>query len=360
MKRKIAILFVGCFFAFLLTACGAVSEVEDAIEQIGLVTMESREDIENAEKLYESLPAEKKPKVENYDTLTYARNEYDRLSDFVEAAENAINAIGEVTEDSGSAIELAQDAVFSAMSEGLLDYVKNYGVLQAAEDQYAQILLEQAQKLLSQRKYQEAYDQFNVIVSRFAGTSALQSALDGEGQALVGLAEKLYNAGKLEETMYALDDLVMRYGNSDVSDELYEKVQKRLTQQRPQNGKTFKNTVGWGQGEFTVSASSQDACIKLEDIADPSKYILFYVRSGEEATVKVKDGRYIAKYTTGEYWFSQESMFGQYASFTKAEDIMEFTTTREGSYTYYSAIEITLYQVVGGNMETTAIGSEDF
>ena len=53
-------------------------------------------------------------------------------------------------------------------------------------------------------------------------------------------------------------------------------------------------------------------------------------------------------------------MFGSKASFTKADDIFEFTVTYSGGYVYYSDVSVTLYTVVGGNLSTTPIGANDF
>ena len=158
-------------------------------------------------------------------------------------------------------------------------------------------------------------------MSSFSGYGTESHARDGACTALTGMAEMQYNSGKLEECMNLLETISTTYNETEESAALLE---------------------------------------KLENLTDPSKCVMFYVRKGEQATVKVRDGAYIAKYTTGKYWFGQEGMFGENASFVKADDIMEFTTTQSGSTTSCSIIEITLYQVAGGNLSTSMIDETAF
>ena len=197
-------------------------------------------------------------------------------------------------------------------------------------------------------------------MSSFSGYGTGSHARDGACTALTGMAEMQYNSGKLEECMNLLETISTTYNETEESAALLEKLENQLESQRPKSGETFKNSTGWGHNEFTVAASDQDSYVKLENLTDPSKCVMFYVRKGEQATVKVRDGAYIAKYTTGKYWFGQEGMFGENASFVKADDIMEFTTPQSGSTTSYSIIEITLYQVAGGNLSTSMIDETAF
>lgn len=54
---------------------------------------------------------------------------------------------------------------------------------------------------------------------------------------------------------------------------------------------------------------------------NPDRYTLFFVRANETATISVKEGEYIIKYTTGLTWYGTEEMFGSTASFTQADDV---------------------------------------
>lgn len=360
MKRK---LWTACLILvtmFLLTACGKVSETEKAINRIGEVNMESGQQIAHAEELYNALPAEKRAKVDNASILRSARQKYDDLCGLVEDAIRAIDAIGQVTADSGPRIQAAKIACASAEEAGLGSYIKNKFTLSNAEDSYGAALLQRAQELLDGKDYQQAYELFGKLLQEYPGSIVASAAEGGQAEALTCIAEQMFNSGDLEGTASALDTLNEHFGSTERTRVLTEKLEKRLSSQRPSTGRKFKDGVGWGYGQFTVSAGSVDACVKLENIADPAKYTLFYVRAGEQATIKVEDGTYRVKYACGKYWFSQDRMFGEKTAFTMAEDTMDFTTTREGSYIYYSDVSITLYTVLGGDLETTEIDPEDF
>lgn len=62
--------------------CGMLSEVhsvENLIDNIGTVTMESGDAIKAAETAYENLSSKKKENVSNYDVLVTAKKEYAKL-----------------------------------------------------------------------------------------------------------------------------------------------------------------------------------------------------------------------------------------------------------------------------------------
>lgn len=81
MKRTIAAL-LAVVICITLSACGkgqAVKDVENAIKAIGEVTLDSGEAIEKAERLYDFLTESEKSDVANKGNLIEARNTYDEL-----------------------------------------------------------------------------------------------------------------------------------------------------------------------------------------------------------------------------------------------------------------------------------------
>ena len=122
--------------------------VNDAIEKInaiGTVTLESEEAIQAARAAYDILTETQKEQVTNYNVLTAAEA---RLANQKAAkpVEDSINAIGEVTLDSESAIQAAR-AAYDALTEEQKAEVKNYDKLTAAEAAYARLLAEQSERL---------------------------------------------------------------------------------------------------------------------------------------------------------------------------------------------------------------------
>lgn len=114
---------------FILSGCGPSKDVIsaiNAIDAIGEVTIDSGSAIGTAETAYDALPEGKQSDVTNYDTLVQARDQFDILS-----AIDAIDAIGNVTINSGSAIETAEEA-YENLSETQRVSIDNYEILQEA------------------------------------------------------------------------------------------------------------------------------------------------------------------------------------------------------------------------------------
>ena len=94
-----------------------------AINSIGEITLESENDIIEAENIYSSLTAEQKKAVANYSILTTARAVYDTMY--------LIDSIGEVQINSEPKIVKAEEA-YLALSYEQRDLVTNYPVLTSA------------------------------------------------------------------------------------------------------------------------------------------------------------------------------------------------------------------------------------
>lgn len=120
---------------------------EQAIAQIGEVTLQSGEAIVIARQAYDALGEDAAALVSNYDDLLAAEQELQRLQDEAwrqaEEAQNKIDAIGEVELESESAINEAR-AYYNDLPEAVRPLVKNYQTL------------EQAERLLEQKKAEEA------------------------------------------------------------------------------------------------------------------------------------------------------------------------------------------------------------
>ena len=123
----------------------AAKPVEKLIDAIGEVTLASESAIQAARAAYDALTEAQKAEVRNYDVLTAAEA---RLANQKAAkpVEDSINAIGEVTLDSEGAIQAAR-AAYDALTEEQKAEVKNYDKLTAAEAAYARLLAEQSERL---------------------------------------------------------------------------------------------------------------------------------------------------------------------------------------------------------------------
>lgn len=134
-----------------ITITDKAKEVDDLIHAIGTVTLESKSKIDIARDAYKALTDKQKERVTKLSILEAAEKEYTRLKDEAEkeevdqaaakAVDELIEKIGEVTIQSGKQIQQARDA-FEKLTPNQKEKVKKEEVLKAAEEKYAQLLLE--------------------------------------------------------------------------------------------------------------------------------------------------------------------------------------------------------------------------
>ena len=118
---------------------GSVTDVIKLINAIGEVTAESGDKIKAAREAYNKLSATDKDRVSNYAKLTAAEEAYAKLLDkAVDELEKAINALGNVTLDSKEKIEAARKA-YDALPYAYKQKVENYTKLADAEKAYEEL-----------------------------------------------------------------------------------------------------------------------------------------------------------------------------------------------------------------------------
>lgn len=343
-----------------------VAKTEQAIEAIGTVTMESEDAILAAEELYTNLAENKQKKVENSRTLLDARKEYDRMEGAIQKAVDAIKAIGTVSLDSGDSIRKAWTAYDALKTDNLTSYVsKEYTSLVKADKEYASLcagdLLATAQEKQKSGSYQEAKDAYQTILTQYSETDSVADAKTGIMDCTAALAQAQIKTNDLEGAYKLLEEVTNLCSHTQDYTKAQETLQQRLKQVRPTNGKVFKNKVDWGWGKLTLEApSDQDVLFKVQSVDDAERFVLVYVQAGKETEVSLKDGTYHVKYTTGENWFSQDSMFGSDASFYKSTSTYWYTTTIEGRYVYYYARTASLNKSSSDYFIGTTIKAEEF
>ncbi len=117
------------------------SKVINLIEAIGNVTKDSKSAIEKARKAYDALSDSQKSLVSNYSTLKSAEEAYEKLTDSdnsVKKVISLIDKIGTVDKKSGKAIKKARSA-YDALSKKEKKKVTNYKALKSAEKAYAKL-----------------------------------------------------------------------------------------------------------------------------------------------------------------------------------------------------------------------------
>lgn len=373
MKRKICTLLLLFVLLLSLTACSKPEdEVIKAIDAIGTVTMDSLELIEYAEDLYAQLETADKVNVTNKTDLSKARAEYNRQKKLIEAASDAIDAIGTITMSSDAAVTAAREAYDAAAEydiNGTLNAKEKH--LLSAENELKQ-LKEEVSNLSTTLIALYDAGKYDEVVSTAA--PYIQDLPDGElktflaSYAVEALCAKSQDQFEDGNCMGAMQTLARCADYEDHCDpeimELAEDIEgdyiKAMSKNAPANGTILSRTYAAGRNTFTVTAGSSDTCVKLELIDDPSKQITFFVKAYSTFKVNLLNGTYRIKYTTGPIWYDNENMFGPDATFIQLNETMELAGYSSGNRIYWHTVTCTLRTGYGDNMGAQNMDPDDF
>ena len=188
-----------------LVDAAAAKAVDDLIDAIGEVTLESGDAIKAARAAYDALTDTQKELVKNYEELTAAEEAYTALVDAAaaKAVDDLIDAIGEVTADSGDAIKAAR-AAYDALTDTQKDLVKNYEKLLAAEELYEELMASAA--AIAQKAAEEAKQaQEEAEAAQKAAEEAAEAAKAAQEAAEAAAAKAGENNAAAEEARKAAE-----------------------------------------------------------------------------------------------------------------------------------------------------------
>ena len=188
-----------------LVDAAAAKAVDDLIDAIGEVTLESGDAIKAARAAYDELPEAKKALVDNYEKLTAAEEAYTALVDAAaaKAVDDLIDAIGEVTLESGDAIKAAR-AAYDALTDTQKELVKNYEKLLAAEELYEELTASAA--AIAQKAAEEARKaQEEAEAAQKAAEEAVEAAKAAQEAAEAAAAKAGENNAAAEEARKAAE-----------------------------------------------------------------------------------------------------------------------------------------------------------
>ena len=183
----------------------AVAAVKELIDAIGEVTLDSGDAIDAARAAYDELPEAKKALVDNYEKLTAAEEAYTALVDAAaaKAVDDLIDAIGEVTLESGDAIKAAR-AAYDALTDTQKELVKNYEKLLAAEELYEELTASAA--AIAQKAAEEAKQaQEEAEAAQKAAEEAAEAAKAAQEAAEAAAAKAGENNAAAEEARKAAE-----------------------------------------------------------------------------------------------------------------------------------------------------------
>ena len=188
-----------------LVDAAAAKAVDDLIDAIGEVTLESGDAIKAARAAYDALTDTQKELVKNYEKLTAAEEAYTALVDAAaaKAVDDLIDAIGEVTADSGDAIKAAR-AAYDALTDTQKELVKNYEKLLAAEELYEELTASAA--AIAQKAAEEAKQaQEEAEAAQKAAEEAAEAAKAAQEAAEAAAAKAGENNAAAEEARKAAE-----------------------------------------------------------------------------------------------------------------------------------------------------------
>ena len=188
-----------------LVDAAAAKAVDDLIDAIGEVTLESGDAIKAARAAYDALTDTQKELVKNYEELTAAEEAYTNLVDaaVAKAVDDLIDAIGEVTADSGDAIKAAR-AAYDALTDTQKELVKNYEKLLAAEELYEELTASAA--AIAQKAAEEARKaQEEAEAAQKAAEEAVEAAKAAQEAAEAAAAKAGENNAAAEEARKAAE-----------------------------------------------------------------------------------------------------------------------------------------------------------
>ena len=335
--------------------------VSDLIDGIGEITPGSGPALDEVRAAYDALPENVRAYVSNYGMLEDAEAVFQDATAAVTEVKDAIDALGEITVDSRDAMDAAWD-LYNALPETSKEYVDNISTLEDAEDTYKVKVEEQGladiQALIDAGEFQQAMDAGEAFLQdhEVSDESAFQELIDG---AHLGLIWQAYNANYLEYTQNELDNLRDTTESETVLagiDNLQSELDGWLAYIQPANGHVFADTTGSGYSNLTVKAGDTPLFVRVEKVSNSSSYFSFYVRANSETTIyDIEDGDYYVIYATGKTWYGESELFGSGTSASMTDDVISFTTTYSGDYVYWNEVTLTLYPVADGNLTSTPV-----
>ena len=117
-----------------------------------------------------------------------------------------------------------------------------------------------------------------------------------------------------------------------------------------------------GKGWLRISnGTGDDAIAKLVESTTGKTCRRVYIQAGDTTKIeRIGSGTYILKFSLGSGYDSSEGRFTGHASFSKFDEILDYTVQRNGNGVEWFNHEVTLNPVVGGTARTSSISAEDF
>ena len=343
----------------------AAAEVDALIDSLGEITLESGPALEAARDAYESLDDEAKAEVGQLKALDQAETSFEYLGNkaLAEEVDAVIAALDELSPESEEAVRAARQA-YDALPPEARKLVSAADALEKAEHELQGLkdkaAAAEVRKLADAKKYTEAIEYAEDYMAGRDPGEVQGGVVKNCVNAYVQQANALMKKKQYQAAETLLQTCQEKYPNADLS-----AVKKAVTTLKkaiaePKNGTVFASKAKGGYCTLTIKAGDTPVFVKVISNSDPKTTVTLYVRANKSATVHVKNGKYSLRYATGDKWYGSTELFGSSTRYYSADTTLSFTTSRSGNYINYQTYTITLYRVAGGNLSTSSISGDEF
>ena len=340
---------------------------DESVKALGPVELGSEEALIALRQNYEALDEQTLRYVTAEGALTEAEHQLQHLKDqaAAELIDQQILSLGEIELKSEKNLKKAR-AAYDGAAPAVQQLVQNLGKLENAEKTWQALKAEndyaEVAALIAARDYEKLTESGPAFLETYPASEHAHEISDACVTAFLQLSKQYEYQRQYELAKKMLEDGLAHELEADNGrlQAAADALNRVITNMRPQNGAVFGGNRGGGYGKIVVNNGDSDVLVKLEDTTNPALFIVFYVRAGETAKLSIVDGSYHLKYASGETWYGMDAKFGEDTVYNQADTELVFTTTYEGGYVNYVQHEITLYQVLGGNMSTTDIDGAEF
>lgn len=339
--------------------------MDEKILALGEITLESGPDIESVRAEYEALNTEIKEEVRELKTLEDAEARLVYLGKLAQAetVDAAIAALGEITPEKEADVQKVRKE-YESLPKDVQELVKKRSVLEEAEMTVLgfrdESVSEEIKKLLDEKQYTQAIETAEKQIAGRAPEKVNGKLVEYCITAYVEEANARIKDKQYEEADKLLNQCVARYATEDEKD--WKAARKKLDKAiaEPKNGQVFSSKARGGYCTLTIKSGNKPVFVKVISNKDEKNTVTFYVQKDSSAKVKIKNGEYSLKYATGDKWYGEKELFGSDTRYYNADITMNMTTNRKGNRIEYQTYTITLFTVLGGNMNTEKIPADQF
>ena len=105
-----------------------------------------------------------------------------------------------------------------------------------------------------------------------------------------------------------------------------------------------------------TATGSPNYYVKIVDWETHAARLVFFVRSGQTAAVRVPIGVYELRYAAGEKWYGEEYLFGPQTAYRRVDEQFHFRAEGEK----ISGFTVELIEQINGNLRETTIKPSEF